>query len=564
MYECIYLFTMNALLPYNLLAEQSVLSILINNPSLLDEAQIYLSEESFYFFLHKTIYQSLTILKANNKIINSTTLITYLQDQNLLEQIGGIKEVLNLTQQRESVVYLKPYLNLINEKFLRRNLIAIGEKLIEWGYLTQQPIEKLLEEAEHEIFQLSHNHMYEKTLTTAELLVDTLEELKFSTNSRESKGYLTHYEDLDSILQGFQNTDLIILAGRPSMGKTALALNLGKNIAEFYNYPVIFFSLEMSKKQIMYRLLSLESFVDSTRLRLGKITKKEWTRVLKAARQLAAMPLYIEDNSVITLTQMRSKIKRISFDYKKIALVIIDYLQLIRTNLKLNNRVQEISYITRTLKALAKEFDLPILVLSQLSRNVESRVNKRPILSDLRESGCSTRSRNVQSFNGFSLLNWEPTGYPLYYSFKPCYNLKSSNLSIYSSSNHKFFCQQGWLKTREICYLIRFLRLNKFFKFYSSSLRNSLFLNFPSQLRDITIPDGNIVLNEFLSHNSIEQDADIVLMIYRDEYYKRATMRFSLKTHQAEVIIAKHRNGPVGFIELFFDSRINKFFSSDS
>ena len=240
MYECIYVFTMNALLPYNLLAEQSVLSILINNPSLLDEAQIYLSEESFYFFLHRTIYQSLTILKANNKIINSTTLITYLQDQNLLEQIGGIKEVLNLTQQRESVVYLKPYLNLINEKFLRRNLIAIGEKLIEWGYLTQQPIEKLLEEAEHEIFQLSHNHMYEKTLTTAELLVDTLEELKSSTNSRESKGYLTHYEDLDSILQGFQNTDLIILAGRPSMGKTALALNLGKNIAEYYNYPVIF------------------------------------------------------------------------------------------------------------------------------------------------------------------------------------------------------------------------------------------------------------------------------------------------------------------------------------
>ena len=552
------------MLPYNLLAEKSILNILINNPQIIYQVESYLSEDSFYVSSHKILYKSLLELEKNSEKINSTTLITYLQDKNLLQEIGGLSSLISIIQQRESLFYLKSYISLLNDKALRRNLILLGEQLIEWGYLTEQPLDVILDEVELKVSSLSQRKVTEKMATSAEILVEALEDLQSSKKDRFGKGYFSQYEDLDTILQGFQNTDMIILAGRPSMGKTALALNFLRNIANAYNIPVIFFSLEMSRKQIIYRLLSIESYVESTRLKLGKLTNEEWLRILEAAEKLASLSVFIEDNALITLMEIKSKIKKIYFEYKKIALVVIDYLQLIKVTNKFNNRVQEITYITKTLKAFAKEFDTPFLVLSQLSRNVESRVNKRPILSDLRESGCFNLvnfEKTPYSFTGNSIqqtlfsFDFFCIGHKLGYSIFQKHKL----IGIFSM-NHKFSGNLGWIKFQEIapesCLFYNNLSSITNFDFGL----NITFDGLPYWLYDLTILDHhNFFYRGVLIHNSIEQDADIVLMIYRDDYYKTFT-RSSLELNNlVELIIAKHRNGPVGFVDIVFDSNIYKF-----
>jgi len=253
------------------------------------------------------------------------------------------------------------------------------------------------------------------------------------------------FHDLDSLTQGFQNSDLIILAGRPSMGKTALVLNIAENIIKTQKVPIIFFSLEMSKEQLIYRLLSNETGISQARLKFGNLYREDWYKLKDSIRNYARLPFFIDDQANLTILDIRSKIKHILFEQNKIGLIIIDYLQLlVNSKLKFENRVQEISQITRSLKNIAKEFQIPIIALSQLSRNVENRINKRPILSDLRESG------------------------------------------------------------------------------------------------------------------SIEQDADLVLMLYRDSYYNSIVDK-NKKITSAELIISKHRNGPLGIVELSFQNDPIKF-----
>lgn len=543
-----------SILPYNFFAERAILSILINNPYLLEEVKTYLPSKSFYIPAHNIIYKTLLDLKEKALKINAIILITALEDKNLLEKCGGTNLILTIVKQRESQSYLKAYINLINEKFLRRQLINLGEKLIEWGYLIDEPIDKSIEKAQKEIQKIFQTQNLDKEITTTEALLETLEELQ-SLSKGKKTGYFSQYSDLDIITKGFQKTDMIILAGRPSMGKTALALNFAKNISEKYKLPVLFFSLEMSRKQIIYRLLSMESFVDSSRLRLGKITQLEWNRVLIAAKKLSYLNIYIEDNITITLNQIRSKIQKTYYEYNEISLVIIDYLQLIKTTTKFNNRVQEISFITRELKTIAKEFNLPLIVLSQLSRNLESRVNKRPILSDLRDSGCIYKSKKqVTSFKlfiGKKILKKKNHINYIFKGKKPLYKV----LNLLFSSTHKIFVTQKWARIREISYHSMLLNFNSKFiqKFYYKTY---------FYVSDFCYPlYHNILRSTFLIHNSIEQDADIVLMIYRESYYSNKKDLDSLVNNQAELIIAKHRNGPVGFVDLVFDSSVNKFYS---
>lgn len=263
-------------------------------------------------------------------------------------------------------------------------------------------------------------------------------------------GLASGFYDLDSLTQGFQKSDLIILAGRPSMGKTAFVLNITENILKNYKLPIIFFSLEMSKEQLIYRLLSNETGISQTRLKLGNLYKEDWNKLKKSIQLYSKLPFFISDEPNITIYDLRSKIKKIIFEQTNIGLIVIDYLQLLlNSKIKTENRVQELSQITRSLKAIAKEFQTPIIALSQLSRNVENRINKRPILSDLRESG------------------------------------------------------------------------------------------------------------------SIEQDADLVLMLYRENYYNSTTEKFE-KIAPAELIVAKHRNGPLGVVKLSFQTDPTKFFNTFS
>lgn len=428
-------------LPNNFLAEQAVLNILLTNPNLIKSILPNLSLNCFYFPIHKIIYSSITEIIENNSTVTLTILITYLQDQNKLQEIGGIEAIIKILNRFENFSDLEDYVNLLNEKYLRRLIIEFGKEIITLGYINSLPLNEIIEKIESYLFKLNKQNSTNKLYSTAEVLDDIFEEMKSKINQEGNNGLITSYRDLDSILQGFQKSDLIIVAGRPSMGKTAFALNLAKRVVEKYNLPLLIFSLEMSRQQIIYRFISTEAKINNNRLKSNKMTSGEWKQLSKAMVTLSKLPIFIDDNSNLTVSDIRAKLRKVFIEKKKNGLVIIDYLQLMKLNTTMESRVQEISYITRNLKILAKEFEIPILVLSQLSRGVESRVNKRPMLSDLRESG------------------------------------------------------------------------------------------------------------------SIEQDADIVIMLYRDDYYNEKNNLNSI----TEFIVSKHRNGPLGTAQLTFNPQYTSF-----
>ena len=322
-----------------------------------------------------------------------------------------------------------------------RNYVEFGKKSTLWGYTTSEKIEIILNRLEQSFLGLNQENLSQKVYTASEILDDVYLEMKSKIENKSNSGYRSSFPDLDSVVQGFQKSDLIIIAGRPSMGKTAFALSLAKNIMIKYKIPLIIFTLEMSRQQIMYRFLSSASQLNANRLKSGKMTLQEWKNLSDSMKDLADLPLWIDDNPNLTLSDIRLTLRKVMTQKKKEGLVVIDYLQLMKITSHLENRVQEISYITRNLKILAKEFEIPILLLSQLSRNVESRVNKRPMLSDLRDSG------------------------------------------------------------------------------------------------------------------SIEQDADIVIMLYRDDYYSERKEIDSI----TEFLVVKHRNGPTGIARLLFNSLTTSF-----
>ncbi len=437
-------------LPYNFLAEKIVLSCLLISYEAVEITIKTVRVETFYFINHQEIYKAIVEMYRKKVPINVISVNDFLKETGCLEKIGGTKVLLELLNQIPNLVYLEEYIQLIQDKFLRRSLINLGYEAINSAYITNIPLEKTLTDFEKKSFKLTNELIEEKRLTTAELFSTVFLELKQKALKPDLPGLASGFYDLDSLTQGFQKSDLIILAGRPSMGKTAFVLNITENILKNYKLPIIFFSLEMSKEQLIYRLLSNETGISQTRLKLGNLYKEDWNKLKKSIQLYSKLPFFINDEPNITIYDLRSKIKKIIFEQTNIGLIVIDYLQLLlNSKIKTENRVQELSQITRSLKAIAKEFQTPIIALSQLSRNVENRINKRPILSDLRESG------------------------------------------------------------------------------------------------------------------SIEQDADLVLMLYRENYYNSTTEKFE-KLAPAELIVAKHRNGPLGVVKLSFQTDPTKFVNTFS
>lgn len=432
-------------LPHNFLAEKMVLSCLLINSEAIEITLKTISVEVFYFKNHQEIYKSIIFMYKNNFPIDILTLITFLQDNGLLKRIGGIKILIELLSQIPNLVYLEDYLRLIKDKYIRRYLIKLGYEIVNSSYITSLPLENILNELENKLFHLTSELEIKTVSNSAELVNEIFFELKNKSLNPKMEGITSGFKDLDSLTQGFQKSDLIIIAGRPSMGKTALGLNIAVNIIKNTKFPVLFFSLEMSKNQIMYRLLSMETKINQIRLKNGKLYENDWIKLNKMIKILSKFPFFIDDTANLTIQDIRTKIKMILFEQNKLSLVIIDYIQLIQNSkLENENRVQELSKITRSLKMIAREFKIPIIGLSQLSRNVENRIDKKPILSDLRESG------------------------------------------------------------------------------------------------------------------SIEQDADLILMLYKNNLNNQSN--FNLKNFQIiEVIIAKHRNGPTGHIKLKFDQKQTKF-----
>jgi replicative DNA helicase len=570
------------ILPYNIIAEKNVLSSIINNSESINFVSQVLTIEAFYLPTHQIIYKSALILHSNYKIVDLITISTWLQDNNLIAKIGGLKTLTSLSEKIVNIISLKEYTNLIKDKYIRRLIINFGDEIINWGYQTNLPLEKIFNKIEKKIFKLNQKVHYTNINTTAEILTDIFLDLNKKSKNLSFSGYSSQFFDLNVMTQGFQKSDLIVLAGRPSIGKTAFSLNIALNICAKYNFPVIFFSLEMTKQQIVYRLLSIETEINTSYLKLGNLTQEEWKKINNTLKNLSYLPLYIDDTPNISLTEIHFKIKKIKSQFGSIGMVIIDYLQLLESIKKTENRVQEISQITRNLKSFAKEFDSPIIILSQLSRNVETRINKRPILSDLRESGCINLTQTTNQYHNnyqqqkkankkylFSLikskLKYAKTFKFRFTGFKTTFNIKTKfDLSLIATSNHKLFCKNFWFSLNRInkTYLIK-INLSELVKkkFYFTILNEKIKkLEYEklNKVYDFQIPqDKNFLKNGFILHNSIEQDADIVLMLYRDEYYNEQTKDKNI----AEVIIAKQRNGPTGTVKLKFDSYLTKFFN---
>ena len=383
-------------LPHNFLAEKAILSCMIINSEVIDTIYKNIEVENFYFKNHQELFKAIITMYEEEKSVDIITLITFLQENSLIKKVGGIKVLIELNNQIPNLVHLNEYLKLIKDKFLRRSLIRLGYKLVNSSYISNIPLENILTEFEYEVFNLTNNFKNKRLFSSTDLVHSIFIELKNNTINPKLPGLATGFYSLDSLTQGFQNSDLIIVAGRPSIGKTAFSLSISLNILRISRLPVLIFSLEMSKKQIIYRLLSMETNISQLRLRSGKLYKKDWLKLNKIIRIFSKLPLFIDDSSNLSVSEIRSNIKTIILQYKKVGLVIIDYLQLMYDPLSKNeNRSQELSKITRSLKNVANEFNIPIIALSQLSRNAENRSDKKPILSDLRESGSIEQDADV-------------------------------------------------------------------------------------------------------------------------------------------------------------------------
>ncbi len=427
--------------PQNIEAEEAILGGILLDPEAISRVAELLQPESFSLNAHQIIYRATLTLHFQGKPTDLMTVTSWLADQNLLEQVGGQLKLTQLVERTISAVNIDQYGLLVLDKHTRRRLITAANSIIQLGYDTSQDLETVLDKAEQQIFNISQVRPQQDLVSIGETLIDTFQEIEDRNEGISLPGIPCGFYDLDAMTGGFQRSDLIIIAGRPSMGKTSFAVGLGHNIAKGQKLPIAIFSLEMSKEQLVQRLLSSEAKIESNRIRSGRISQSEWEPLTMAISSLAELPIFIDDTPSITVTEMRSKARRLQAENGgALGLVLIDYLQLMEGSSS-DNRVQELSRITRSLKGLARELSVPVIALSQLSRSVESRTNKRPMLSDLRESG------------------------------------------------------------------------------------------------------------------SIEQDADLVIMIYRDDYYNPDTPDRGI----TEIIIAKHRNGPTGTVKLLFDPQFTKF-----
>lgn len=426
--------------PQNIEVEEAILGGILLDPEAIGRVSDRLVPEAFYISAHKDIYQAAIVLHNQGKPTDLLSLTSWLADNDLLNRVGGRNKLATLVDRTVSAINIDALASLVMEKYMRRQLIKAGNEIVQLGYQTESELPQILDQAEQKIFAVTQERPQSGLVHISDSLVNAFQEIETRHQGVALPGIPCGFYDLDAMTSGFQRSDLIIVAGRPSMGKTAFCLNLGYNVAALYKLPVAIFSLEMSKEQLVQRLIASEAEIESSYLRSGRISQAQWEPLSRAIGLLSEMPIFIDDTPNITVTEMRSQARRLQAELgSELGLIIIDYLQLMEG--AGDNRVQELSRITRSIKSLARELSVPVIALSQLSRGVEARTNKRPMMSDLRESG------------------------------------------------------------------------------------------------------------------SIEQDADLVIMLYRDEYYNPDTPDRGI----AEVNIAKHRNGPTGTIKLLFEPQFTKF-----
>lgn len=435
--------------PQNTEAEASLLGAILIDTDAIVKIADSVSPEDFYDERHRRIYEAIQQLYEKHSPIDVLTLSDQLKASGLLDMTGGAAYLTELTNFVPTAAHAEQYAHIVAQKAMRRRLIKASQDIVGMGYDEAQSLQQLIEEAEARLFEVSQKHIKQDITSLETILAESFDRLdELHKDKGKLRGIPTGFKDLDNILAGLQRSDLFILAARPSMGKTAFALNLAHNVALKASEPVLLFSLEMSKEQLVDRMLAMESGVDAWALRTGNLTDADFEKIGRAMGSLSEAQIYIDDTPGITVSDLRTKARREAHQ-RPLGLIIVDYLQLMSGGARFtgeSNRVQEISEISRGLKGIARELNVPLIALSQLSRSVESRSPQIPQLADLRESG------------------------------------------------------------------------------------------------------------------SIEQDADVVAFIYREEYYNPETDRKNI----TDILIKKHRNGPTGGVELYFDREKQRFRSLDA
>ena len=385
-------------LPYNLEAEQTVLGALLIDPEAITRAMDYIKPDSFYVTKHRDLF---AVMIRQFTLGVKTDIITVIDEavrENIFESSSSAKEYLaNIMESVPTTKNIEDYCKIVEQKYYIRQLITTAREIIEVSSSGQETAEQLLDYAEQKIYDIRQGKAADGLSKIDEVVLEAYDDLGRKSGPDKEKyiGAKSGYSDLDHVITGLNKSDLIILAARPAMGKSAFALNLAANVARRNKEAeVVIFSLEMSKEQNVTRMLASESFVEGDCLMKGNISGEQWTKLAEGAERLSGMNIYLDDTAGITVTQMKAKLRRM----KNLGLVIIDYLQLMSSGRRIDNRVTEISEITRQLKLMAKELNVPVITLSQLSRAVESRNDKRPMLSDLRESGSIEQDADIVMF----------------------------------------------------------------------------------------------------------------------------------------------------------------------
>ena len=383
--------------PQNIEAEEAVIgSMLIEQNAVISALEI-LKPEDFYKENHRIIFRQIAEMADKLEAVDLVTLAENLKNAGYLEKIGGAAELARLANFVPTAANVEYYARIVAEKSVLRRLIAASTEIAASAYDSQYEVDEILDKAEETIFQISQGRTTQGYVHLKDVLVETMEKLEYLASHKGNVvGLSSGFSDLDSITSGFQPSDLIILAARPSVGKTSLGLNIARNIAIREDCSVAVFSLEMSREQVAQRLLCSESAINSQKLRNGFLSDDEWRRLSIGLGRLGEAKIFIDDTPGISVMELRAKARRIKAEHG-LGLVVVDYLQLMRTR-KQENRQQEISEISRSLKGLARELDVPIIAMSQLSRAVEQRQDRRPVLSDLRESGAIEQDADVVMF----------------------------------------------------------------------------------------------------------------------------------------------------------------------
>jgi replicative DNA helicase len=621
--------------PQNLDAEESVLGAMMLSPLAIGAVteSTSLNGADFYRESHGHVYKAVLSLYAKGEPVDAITVVDELDRTSMLEAAGGAERVHELAALVPAAANAAHYARIVSEMATLRGLIRAGNDIARLGFDRPGETVELVDRAEAIVFDLSQARVSTEFAHIDELLKDSFETItKLYEAGSDITGTASGFRDLDRLTSGFQPGNLVIVAARPSMGKSALALCMASNVAVRHETPVALFTLEMSKAEVTQRLMCAEGKVESQRLRTGKLAVDDWPRLTAACDKLSKAPIYVDDTGSITMMEIRSKLRRLKMRQPQLGLVIIDYLQLMTSGTTVENRVQEVSQISRALKVLARDLDVPIVALSQLSRAVEQRHDKRPILSDLRESGCLSgetrvflpddgRYRPISELvghSGFRVLavdtdTWRLEPRVVTNAFatgtKPVYLLTTRlGHTVRATGNHKFLSFDGWRRLDDLGPGIRIAvpraRSSPGAATVSRDLQRSLRVSScdstlsrsgPSRERAAVVaaivasaepaapttsdvywdevvavePDGveevydltvdglhNFVAENVVVHNSIEQDADLVMFVYRDEYYNPEETD---SAGIAEVILAKHRNGATGTEKLAFQKRYAKF-----